>query len=99
MCSLFKAKVEERLFPFEGTQITLNTNYQCMIIYISNFSQQVKKACELDVPVIWVLGGPGSGKGTQCDKIVKKFKFSHFSTGDLLREEVRNKLGWMIIMR
>ena len=43
---------------------------------------------DANVPVIWVLGGPGCGKGTQCDKIVKKYNFSHFSTGDLLRDEV-----------
>lgn len=30
----------------------------------------------------------GCGKGTQCDKIVAKYKFSHLSTGDLLRAEV-----------
>jgi len=43
---------------------------------------------ETKVPIIWVLGGPGSGKGTQCAKIVEKYGFSHFSTGDLLRDEV-----------
>lgn len=42
------------------------------------------------VPIIWVLGGPGSGKGTQCDRIVAKYQFSHFSTGDLLRDEVKS---------
>lgn len=41
-----------------------------------------------NVPIIWILGGPGSGKGTQCAKIVDTFDFSHFSTGDLLRAEV-----------
>ncbi|XP_070509207.1 adenylate kinase isoenzyme 1 isoform X2 [Chironomus tepperi] len=40
------------------------------------------------VPIIWVLGGPGCGKGTQCDKIVAKYHFNHLSTGDLLRAEV-----------
>lgn len=35
-----------------------------------------------------MLGGPGSGKGTQCDKIVAKYGFTHLSTGDLLRAEV-----------
>lgn len=40
------------------------------------------------LPIIWVLGGPGCGKGTQCDKIVAKYKFTHLSTGDLLRAEV-----------
>ena len=24
------------------------------------------------LPIVWVLGGPGCGKGTQCDKIVAK---------------------------
>ena len=37
--------------------------------------------------VVFVLGGPGSGKGTQCAKIVDEFKYEHLSTGDLLREE------------
>ena len=35
-----------------------------------------------------MLGGPGSGKGTQCAKIVEKFSYTHLSTGDLLREEL-----------
>ncbi|XP_055637254.1 adenylate kinase isoenzyme 1 isoform X2 [Toxorhynchites rutilus septentrionalis] len=43
---------------------------------------------DANVPIIWVLGGPGCGKGTQCEKIVSKYNFSHFSTGDLLRDEV-----------
>jgi len=37
--------------------------------------------------VVFVLGGPGSGKGTQCEKIVKEFGFIHLSAGDLLRSE------------
>jgi len=39
--------------------------------------------------IIFVLGGPGSGKGTQCEKIVEKYGFCHLSTGDLLRDEVK----------
>jgi len=39
------------------------------------------------VTVIYVLGGPGAGKGTQCAELVKKFNFCHLSAGDLLREE------------
>jgi len=41
-----------------------------------------------NIKVYFVLGGPGSGKGTQCDKIVAKYGFTHLSTGDLLRDEV-----------
>nr|NP_001187771.1 adenylate kinase [Ictalurus punctatus]ADO29100.1 adenylate kinase [Ictalurus punctatus] len=40
--------------------------------------------------VIFVLGGPGSGKGTQCEKIVAKYGFNHLSSGDLLRAEVES---------
>jgi len=37
--------------------------------------------------VIFVLGGPGAGKGTQCSNIVRDYGFKHLSAGDLLREE------------
>lgn len=37
---------------------------------------------------VWVIGGPGCGKGTQCDKMIEKYGFIHLSSGDLLREEV-----------
>ncbi|MEE6524255.1 hypothetical protein FKM82_023610, partial [Ascaphus truei] len=38
--------------------------------------------------IIFVVGGPGSGKGTQCERIVEKYGYTHLSTGDLLRAEV-----------
>lgn len=37
--------------------------------------------------VVFVMGGPGAGKGTQCDHLKRDFGFSHISTGDLLRFE------------
>ncbi|KAF8433834.1 UMP-CMP kinase [Terfezia claveryi] len=40
-----------------------------------------------DVTVIFVLGGPGAGKGTQCANIVRGYGFAHYSAGDLLRIE------------
>jgi len=43
---------------------------------------------QADIPIIWILGGPGCGKGTQCAKIVEKYGFTHLSSGDLLRNEV-----------
>lgn len=35
-----------------------------------------------------LFGPPGSGKGTQSDKLVAKYKLVHLSTGNLLREEI-----------
>ncbi|KAH6998300.1 adenylate kinase-domain-containing protein [Ilyonectria robusta] len=40
-----------------------------------------------DVTVVFVLGGPGAGKGTQCSKLVEQYGFIHLSAGDLLRAE------------
>ncbi|XP_039928973.1 UMP-CMP kinase [Hirundo rustica] len=37
--------------------------------------------------VVFVLGGPGAGKGTQCARIVEKYGYTHLSAGDLLRDE------------
>ncbi|XVE90810.1 hypothetical protein DITRI_Ditri20bG0106200 [Diplodiscus trichospermus] len=40
--------------------------------------------------VVFVLGGPGSGKGTQCANIVEHFHYTHLSAGDLLRAEIKS---------
>ena len=49
--------------------------------------------------VIFVLGAPGSGKGTQCFNMSQKFGYLHLSAGDLLRKEKANpdsKVGQLI---
>ena len=38
-----------------------------------------------------IFGPPGAGKGTQAQNIVKKFNLHQVSTGDLLRNEIKNK--------
>ncbi len=45
--------------------------------------------------VIFVLGGPGSGKGTQCDIMKAQYGFKHFSVGELIREIIQS--GMLII--
>jgi len=37
-----------------------------------------------------LFGPPGSGKGTQSEKLISRYGFKHLSTGDILRNEIRN---------
>ena len=39
---------------------------------------------------IVIFGAPGSGKGTQSERIVSKYGLNHISTGDVLRNEIKN---------
>nr|WP_314996308.1 adenylate kinase [uncultured Prevotella sp.] len=39
---------------------------------------------------IVIFGAPGAGKGTQSDKMIEKYGFGHISTGDVLRNEIKN---------
>jgi adenylate kinase len=38
-----------------------------------------------------LFGPPGSGKGTQSEKLIERYGLIHLSTGNLLREEIANK--------
>lgn len=38
---------------------------------------------------IVIFGAPGSGKGTQSDKLIEHYKLFHISTGDVLRDNIR----------
>ncbi|XP_048353526.1 UMP-CMP kinase [Sphaerodactylus townsendi] len=51
-------------------------------------SSSLRRLSRLMKPVVvFVLGGPGAGKGTQCSRIVAKYGYTHLSAGDLLRDE------------
>ncbi|KAG6453999.1 hypothetical protein O3G_MSEX008440 [Manduca sexta] len=73
--------------------------FRCVLVFVCAWLEAVRFAVEyffeapIDTskkPIVWVLGGPGSGKGTQCEKIIAKYGFTHLSTGDLLRAEVKS---------
>ena len=38
---------------------------------------------------IVIFGAPGSGKGTQSEKMIEKYGFEHISTGDVLRDQIK----------
>ena len=48
-----------------------------------------KVVLEGNPKIVFVLGGPASGKGTQCANLVTEFGYTHISTGDLFRAEVQ----------
>jgi len=62
--------------------------------YVQSLTKEEKEEKESEesssenFEVIFILGGPGSGKGTQCEKLTKKYPhYTHLSAGDLLRAE------------
>jgi adenylate kinase len=47
-------------------------------------------ACDLMLKLV-IFGPPGSGKGTYASRLAKKLGVPHISTGELVRDEIRNK--------
>ncbi|XP_064136466.1 UMP-CMP kinase-like [Loxodonta africana] len=43
--------------------------------------------------IIFVMGGPGCGKGTQCKNMATKYGFCHVGLGHLLRQEAQRAPG------
>lgn len=84
-----------KLFVGIGTLVVSGT----LASFFYNNKLQSLAESKLDVPaftsdqisVIFVLGGPGAGKGTQCAKLVNEKEFIHLSAGDLLRAEQNRK--------
>ncbi|OGM48800.1 hypothetical protein ABOM_002972 [Aspergillus bombycis] len=46
--------------------------------------------------IIFILGGPGVGKGTQCTRLASDFDVVHLSVGDLLRNQQNSELSSLI---
>lgn len=54
----------------------------------------VPKLIDSSIPKhIIVMGGPASGKGTQCQNLADKYGLVHISSGDLLRQAVSSSKG------
>lgn len=64
----------------------------------SSSGSSSSSSAEKKARVVFVLGGPGAGKGTQCSMITHDFGFVHLSAGDLLRDEQQKggEVGTMI---
>ena len=91
----FENETKPILAEFEKRKILIRIDGMKSVDEISeDVSTQFKKR-NLDYPelpkVVFVIGGPGCGKGTQCKRIVKNFGYVSFSTGDLLRKYVEEK--------
>jgi len=78
-----KKEGDAPLSPTEGSNATAATT--------TATTAQTPAFDSKKVMVIYVLGGPGAGKGTQCERIVQDFGFVHLSAGDLLREEQKRE--------
>jgi adenylate kinase len=80
------------LQSLEGTSIAASDEVnaamaQDRVTYANN---EELSANETNGLTIILFGPPGSGKGTQAKMIMDKYHVKHVSTGDILRENVRN---------
>ena len=52
-------------------------------------AKQNHQEIRINMKNIVIFGAPGSGKGTQSDKLIEKYGLNHISTGDVLRSEIK----------
>ena len=52
--------------------------------------KQDQKVIKIRMKNIVIFGAPGSGKGTQSDLMIEHYGLGHISTGDVLRNEIKN---------
>merc|ERR1719234_1049969 len=99
--------IKSRLVTFHEATAPVTTHYQkqrklhkisaerAPDAIFADVEKSLDKIILADCKVLFVVGGPGSGKGTQCQRLVNKFNLTHICSGDLLRDEVASgsKLG------
>ena len=54
----------------------------------AGFHMGLREMGATDCPVVLIMGPPGSGKGTQCARLVDAFACGHLSIGEVLRDEI-----------
>ncbi|KAH9304218.1 hypothetical protein KI387_008622, partial [Taxus chinensis] len=86
--STFAEKSQEQLGPYHRLNFMTTTLAKAPEAPVLEKKENGVLFEEKKLHVVFVLGGPGSGKGTQCAKIVEKYGFTHLSAGDLLRSEI-----------
>ncbi|GAB6031609.1 hypothetical protein CHUAL_009373 [Chamberlinius hualienensis] len=70
-------------FLLKAVPSRISTSTRFLLQYLSNH----RIMTDSKPSVVFVLGGPGAGKGTVCSRIVDDLKYAHLSAGDLLRQE------------
>ena len=55
---------------------------------IYTFTIEEKKGNTMNIVL---FGGPGSGKGTQSEKLIDKYGLHHISTGEVLRKHIKEE--------
>ncbi|PVU88004.1 hypothetical protein BB561_006079 [Smittium simulii] len=76
----------------DSSQVSEKTVEEAYIMPSERYSPfQIRQFPFSSKKIIFVLGGPGSGKGTNSTKLVEQYNFVHLSAGDLLRAEQNRK--------
>ncbi len=63
----------------------------CFCPFLGGQSMAAEAPTKDKIPLIVLIGGPGSGKGTLATSIVKDFGVVHISTGDMFRYHIKNE--------
>jgi len=81
------ARLEELLSGCPGSKENLQLSEVVAWVVGGQGGEGCANAEEGKPEVVFVLGGPGCGKGTFSTRIVEQFGFQHLSAGDLIRAE------------
>lgn len=70
-----------------------SVNGTLFLVIVKSFVKALLYICSSSKVIIYMFnlilfGPPGSGKGTQSEKLIAKYRLKHLSTGDLLRSEI-----------